>query len=593
MAKIEYIIVLSDKMKMYVSTNFKIDNNDGNNIPRISKVIDTLSSDIYPINILKYLYYYNPNKGFVPIAYSEDMIKNKINLYECLTFKKPFYIPYGTENRLHDNFNSILDMINNEKAHQLSNKTISTKNLEKYLNKIDDKIYYWNNIQNKDFANAIKEFLSGYINSSIQLLRNERVKRTKEKQEQKVKDYNEKQAKEREKRLMNEYKTRQEQSKIYYDTTKQLDKFDWQFVPELTEKRFNLNQKPKTTRKKPVKTKDQETFKILQSLKGCPYRSDFKLEGLYYDNPQKLIEAIKQVKPLNNFNIKENKKKYHLMVCSKVKYTFIGDIFFQSNHFAYLLLINVNTRKAFYYPLGKNYEPIQEIIDADTGEVIKTFNTTDEPKKDVDSMIKAFDEIQKETKINILEFDGEKSISSTRFQNYLKRNNILFKPLKPGSHTSTGLMDRLCKTIRDIAFNMGADTIDNNLMNKIIKIYNSAPHKTLTQILNTNIKSKYGISPNDVENNEDLETLFVETCLKYNALIKSQDDYLLKLGDKVRIYNKNLSDKLFEGTANKTNKRSVLSKDIYIVKGYEGNLIKLEGPNEKIIYKPRRDLQKI
>ena len=213
-------------------------------------------------------------------------------------------------------------------------------------------------------------------------------------------------------------------------------------------------------------------------------------------------------------------------------------------------------------------------------------------------MIKAFDEIMKMTKINVLEFDGEKSISSSEFQNYLNQKNIKFKPLIPGSHTSTGLMDRLCKTIRDIAFNMGADTIDNELMNKIIKIYNSAPHKTLTKILfnsapNLKNKFKYGISPNDVENNEALETLFVETCLKYNALIKSQDDYFLKPGDKVRIYNKNLSDKLFEGTANKTNKRSVLSKDIYVVNGYYGNLIQLQGPNNEKIYKPRRDLEKL
>lgn len=354
---------------------------------------------------------------------------------------------------------------------------------------------------------------------------------------------------------------------------------------ELKDIRRNENRK--------LKTKEtQETFKILQNLNKYPYRSDFKLEGLYHETPKKLIEAMKQVIPLNHFSIKENKKKFHLMVCSKIKYTFIGDIFFQSNVFAYLLLINVNTRKAYYYPLGNNYKPLQEVIDADTGEVIKTFSSSTISKKDVNTMIKAFDEILKQTKINILEFDGEKSISSLEFQNYLKSKGIKFNPLKPGSHTSTGIMDRLCKTIRDIAFNMGADGIDNELMNQIIKIYNAAPHKTLTKIL-SDVKSDYGISPNDVNNDERLETLFVERCLKYNALIKSQDDYYLKPGDKVRIYNKNLSDKVFEGTLNKTNKRSVLSKDIYIVNGYLGNLVVLTGPNKEILYKPRRDLCKI
>ena len=332
---------------------------------------------------------------------------------------------------------------------------------------------------------------------------------------------------------------------------------------ELKDIRRNENRKLKTKETKET----QETIKILQNLNKYPYRSDFKLEGLYHETPGKLYEAMKQVIPLNHFSIKENKKKFHLMVCSKIKYTFIGDIFFQSNVFAYLLLINVNTRKAYYYPLGNNYKPLQEVIDVDTGEVIKTFTTSTVSKKDVNTMIKAFDEILKQTRINILEFDGEKSISSLEFQNYLKSKGIKFNPLNPGSHTSTGIMDRLCKTIRDIAFNMGADGIDNELMNQIIKIYNAAPHKTLTKIL-SDVKSEYGISP-------------------------SQDDYYLKPGDKVRIYNKNLSDKVFEGTLNKTNKRSVLSKDIYIVNGYSGNLVVLIGPNKEILYKPRRDLLKV
>lgn len=373
-------------------------------------------------------------------------------------------------------------------------------------------------------------------------------------------------------------------------------------IPEtlkpITQELKDIRKPPKPEPKQKEEKEKNETFQILQSLNKFPYRSNFKLSGLYNENPLKLLEALIKVEPLNQFSIKENKKKYHLKVCSKIKYSFIGDIFFQSNKFAYLLLINVNTRKAYYYPLGNNYKPLQEIVDVETGKVIKTFEQSTIPKKDVNTMIKAFDEIMKMTKINVLEFDGEKSISSSEFQNYLNQKNIKFKPLIPGSHTSTGLMDRLCKTIRDIAFNMGADTIDNELMNKIIKIYNSAPHKTLTKILfnsapNLKNKFKYGISPNDVENNEALETLFVETCLKYNALIKSQDDYALAVGDKVRIYNKNLSDKLFEGTANKTNKRSVLSKDIYIVNGYYGNLIELQGPNNEKIYKPRRDLLKL
>lgn len=364
------------------------------------------------------------------------------------------------------------------------------------------------------------------------------------------------------------------------------------------------NQKEKDKKKDKKKENKIEITQTLDSLKNPPYRSFFKLDKLYQNQPEKYNEAIKRIQPLNTFDIKENKKKYHLKVCSKVKNVYIGDIFFQSNKFNYLLLINVNSRKAYYKPLGKNYKPIENYIDVDTGIIKQTFINVD-IKKDTETMIKAFNELFEEgLKINALEFDGEKSIASKQFQEYLHSKNIHFIPLHPGSHTSTSLLDRVCRTIRDIAFNLGYDIITNEIMNKIITIYNEAPHKTLTKILfnkypNLKLKYKFGISPNDVENNEKLESAFVEECLKYNALIKSQDDYLLYPGDKVRIYNKNINDNVFESSANKINKRSVLSKDIYIVVGYENSLIKLQkespelGEKYNIIYKPRRDLKLI
>ena len=151
---------------------------------------------------------------------------------------------------------------------------------------------------------------------------------------------------------------------------------------------------------------------------------------------------------------------------------------------------------------------------------------------------------------------------------------------------------------------MGYEYINENIMKRIIDIYNNAPHKTLTKILYNSdsasahlspyvLRNTYpnGISPNDVEERKDLETLFVENCLRYNALIKSSDDYELAIGDKVRIYNKNI-DSTFPTGINKSNKRSVLSKEIYTVIGKNGNLFKIVDSLGRVLFKPRRDLAK-
>ena len=564
----------------------------------------------FPIGKLSIQYFTYQNEQ-LPLLMNE--YNGQFNIYGCYEE----YNKYGSNKRILEsiyvpgvqitpddyllNFARLIkhciDIIENEYQHVLNLPKMTSTKLSNLLN--PQKFPYVSPIYTPMgstilFDELYRQILKPLVEQRLKQIQEIRLQKSRENQQNKIQNYNQQQAEQRENRLIINYDFIKEQNKIYNETTKILDRKDKELVPDLFNQRVNLHPKPLP------KPKPESTFTILQSLNDYPYRSNFKLKGLYHETPQKLFEALKNVVPLSQFSIKANKRKYHLKACSKTKYSFIGDVFFQSNNFDYLLLINVNTRKAYYYPLGNNYDPIQTVIDADTGKEIKTFQHSTIPKKDIDSMKKAFNEILKQTKINVLSFDGEASISSQDFQDYLYEHHIHFIPLKPGSHTSTALIDRLCRTIRDIAFNMGYDGIDNQAMKNIIEIYNSAPHKTLTKILNGKYKFKYGISPNDM--NDELETAFVEQCLKYNALIKSQDDYYLKPGDKVRIYNKNLSDKLFEGSLNKTNKRSILSKDIYIVQGYEGNLIKLSkggkseatsARNGEIIYKPRRDLQLI
>ena len=484
----------------------------------------------------------------------------------------------------------IFKQIDNEVKRQQRLKNKSYKTLNEYLNPKSNR--YWKIKSMKYFNYIHEQIFKPYVEKAIETVKEARIKATKENQEQKLKEYNEETAKEREERLIKDYETNKELNKIYREAQKQKDKLDFEFVPELTEQRFQQN-KPEAKPKEKEQEAQELTFTYSNTSKP-PYRSEFKLKSLYKDSAS-LEKALKNVKPLNNFSIKENSKRYHLKACSTIRHTFIGDLFFQGRYFAYLLLINVNTRKAYFYTLHQK-KPTKTIIDVDNETTTETYEYINEIMKDTNKMKEAFTNILKQTPINVLEFDGEKAIASTTFQNWLNRNNIKFIPLHPGSHTSTALMDRLCRTIRDIASNMGYEYINENIMKRIIDIYNNAPHKTLTKILYSSdvmLRNTFpnGISPNDVEERKDLETLFVENCLRYNALIKSSDDYELAIGDKVRIYNKNI-DSTFPTGINKSNKRSVLSKEIYTVIGKNGNLFKIVDSLGRVLFKPRRDLAK-
>ena len=113
----------------------------------------------------------------------------------------------------------------------------------------------------------------------------------------------------------------------------------------------------------------------------------------------------------------------------------------------------------------------------------------------------------------------------------MKKNNIKFIPAIPGVHTSLSLIDRLCRTIRDIAFNLNYEGIYNQeQMNKVLNYYNQSRHETLTQTLfkaYPELKKIFKfISPWIMEHNElDLEIKFVKECIKYNYYIKLKPDY--------------------------------------------------------------------
>ena len=313
---------------------------------------------------------------------------------------------------------------------------------------------------------------------------------------------------------------------------------------------------------------------------SLPYRSPNKIKELYFNKFGKKdisINDIKQnIEHYNNFNIKQNQKKFSLKTYSNIFHSFIGDIFFESNKAAFLLLININTRKAYAYQLGKI--DCKDEIDLVNGVEKIVYQYAIGGKKTTTELIKAFNKHLLNEKINILKFDGESAIKSLEFQQFLKDHNIKFIKTIPNSHTSLSIIDRLCRTIREIAFNLGCEPIlTQNQMNTILNYYNNMRHEGLTKIL------RKKVCPNDLSNNPDLEKQYVIECEKYNLAIMNQKDFELNNGDEVKIVN-------VGGKLNK--KRSILSKDHYKVVGYNGNIVKLKNmKNGNIEYRPRFYIQ--
>ena len=330
---------------------------------------------------------------------------------------------------------------------------------------------------------------------------------------------------------------------------------------------------------------------VIDFIHNCPYRDVNKIQALIQQRYGiKLHEPFirKYIPKLNSFNETESKKKYNFKtVCTPG--TYIGDIFFPvGNKVAFLLLIESNTRKAYGYQLGDITE--KEIINVDTEKYERQIFAPKTGLKTTVSLIKAFNKFLNGAKsdsisdrdipykVRYLKFDGESGINNSQFQEFLTKNNIKFIPVKKENINRLSLINRLCRTLRDIAFNMNIEIVDQNMMNKVLDIYNNAPHKSITKACfgyDPRLKKIYpnGISPNNVCNDGDfgicpegiryLERVCIIQWLTMNYAKQDEIDEI-NLLDQCRIYEE--KDKFDKS------KRSKLSKDIYQVIGKERNL---------------------
>ena len=233
----------------------------------------------------------------------------------------------------------------------------------------------------------------------------------------------------------------------------------------------------------------------------------------------------------NRFDMKKQKKfmKHHIAS----RYTYVMDYFY-AGRFAYMLAINVNTRKAFYV-VPKEFRTKSQHIGAP-----KVFQAT--AKSAVDSLIK----LMQQTPVKYLIMDNEAAWTSNLFKNTMEKLGIKYRfvekyavnnyvestDTKRLNHSVTSLVDRLIRTLRLMNFHLGNDTeIQPSVMEFLINEYNSSPHSTLSKIL------KKQISPNEVHESKELEEALVKELYIQNMEVEQTPGYKLRPGTYVRVYN--------------------------------------------------------
>ena len=273
-------------------------------------------------------------------------------------------------------------------------------------------------------------------------------------------------------------------------------------------------------------------------VEKTPWKSIVKVkpkkEGAKRLSMQERKEFMAKQRPeTDSFNMKQQRQLMKHYVAPR--FTFVIDYFF-AGRYRYLLAINVNTRKAFFaIPdeiriLGHNWS-----IAGKRGE----WNVSSR------SAINSLNHIMQDTEIRALIMDNESAFNSDAFRQFLERNDIKYSYVvkynvgkvietqnaSRSTHT-TSLIDRLCRTLRQMNNNLGnRNEINPPMMNFLIDEYNNAVHTTLSKIL------RRKVTPNDVDGDIRLENELVKRIRIKNFIKENDKGYTIEEGAKVRVYN--------------------------------------------------------
>ena len=198
----------------------------------------------------------------------------------------------------------------------------------------------------------------------------------------------------------------------------------------------------------------------------------------------------------------------------------------------FLIFININTRKAYAYPM-------------------KTKGTKDV----IEALTKFFNEVKD---VKVLRSDQDPAYLSNKTLEFLREKGIRYLTTEDENHNVLGIINRFMRTIRDHAEN---EVLSANEMKDFVEAYNATVH------------SSTNVAPNEMTKKQENDYIMkkrIETQNKTRA-------YDFKPGDRVRII---LEPKAL------TKKRSNLSTECYVVNCRSGNMFLIMAKDHSVDYYP-------
>ncbi len=306
-----------------------------------------------------------------------------------------------------------------------------------------------------------------------------------------------------------------------------------------------------------------------------------ELTGLFGFKGKDKIKALKLLNPelkeekgkiTSSFPLKENIKRFQLHRVAERNTWMIDlmEIYIKKKQpLKYLIAINVNTKYL--------YAQILNVM------LSKTEFSKDKLKATM-SYLRALQKlIDKGMKVEHLIGDGEGAFKSDESKMFYETHNISFSPVErqpKGAypdfmkyeqkkakkteplHSSLGIVDRVIRTIRDMAYNMNIGVITPEVMDEIVNQYNNAPHRGLSKW------AGFSVTPKMVNDDPELENYIVRRILQANWEIKNNASFNINDGVNVKVYNM---------TDNKMKRRSVIRPGEFKVIGKKNGLYEVEG----------------
>lgn len=364
--------------------------------------------------------------------------------------------------------------------------------------------------------------------------------------------------------------------------------FDWynDYVKEIHQdpnyglKLFHNNDISYTVYRSPNKRAHLQTLNINFGNADAEQINEMKNEVRNQVNEE--TENENEDKPTNYFPLKDN-KQFHLHKVSSPN-SYMIDLM-QSGKFMYLIAININTRYLFAECMNNSVNFY--LNDTEKQDIFSKSSKT------ASSFLNCLTKMMKNgMKPEFLTGDGEKAFASDAAKNFYRSNGITWIDIRRQKrgvyedfyyndrnqvknvskdknrtdplHSSLGIIDRVIRTLRDMAYNSEIGVIEPSDMKQLVELYNNAPHQSLSYYAGCSV------TPNKVQHDSDLETFIMRRICQENYNVQQKEGFFIKFDQPVKVYNE--KDAFHK-------RRSIIQPGIFYVQDFNNGLYTIFRPD--------------